>query len=82
MKDFFNVLPQVIGLLVGIPCICGIINTIISNGKGRHLSNKEIELKLLEEKRKIMELEIEKQKTQLLFLQEENRKYDNIIRDS
>jgi len=81
MKDLFNILPQIIGILVIIPSISGIINTIINN-IGKHLSKKEIELKMLEENRKIMELEIEKQKNHLLILEQENKKYDNIINNS
>jgi len=81
MKDLFDILPQLIGILVIIPSISGIINTIINN-IGKHLNRKEIELKMLEENRKIMELEIEKQKNHLLILEQENKKYDNIINNS
>ena len=42
-------------------------------------SKNKTELKKLEEKRRIMELEIESQNTKLKLLSEENARYDKLI---
>ena len=76
MKDFILMLPLIIAIIVIIPHICGIINTLITS---KYVKMKEIELKMLEENRKILELEIQKQKYQLLLLEEENKKLDKVI---
>ena len=61
----------VISLLVILP---GIICTVAYKS-----SKNKTEHKVLEEKRKILELEVELQKGQIKLLEEENKKYDKII---
>jgi hypothetical protein len=56
--------------------------TVLSFISKNNAQKTEIELKKLEYQKAIMELELEKQRNQIKLLEEENKKYDNIINNS
>jgi hypothetical protein len=82
MERLIEILPLAVGMLIGIPCIAGILITFIAvkgRSENKKTNRKEYEYKILEEKKKILELEIEKQNNQLKLLEAESKNLDKII---
>ena len=48
----------------------------------RDKHKRDIELKKLQYQKEILELELEKQRNEIKLLEEENKKYDNVINNS
>jgi hypothetical protein len=55
---------------------------IISAQRKNSRHKREVELEKLKYQKEILELEIQKQNSQIKLLEEENKKYDNIINRS
>jgi len=55
---------------------------IIKAVQKNSMHKRQIELEKLKYQKEIIELEIEKQNTEIKFLEEENKKYDKIINGS
>jgi hypothetical protein len=63
---------SIIGILAGLPWA---IVAIVKASQNYKIKKKEIELKILE-------MEVEKQNGEIKLLEEENKKYDTIIKDN
>jgi len=82
MRHLFNLISHNIIPVLIFTCITVIIITLIKTINTNILAKKETELKILEEKRAILELELKKQNNQITLLEAENKKYDNLINNS
>jgi len=82
MRHIFNIISHNIIPVLIFTCITVIIITLIKTINANILAKKETELKILEEKRAILELELKKQNNQITLLEAENKKYDNLINNS
>ena len=72
----------IIGLLavVGIFIVGPVTVFRFLRDHGKH--KRETELEKLKYQKEILDLELEKQRNDIKLLEEENRKYDNVIRNS
>jgi hypothetical protein len=66
----------IIGIFIVLP------RTILSFVSKNNTQKRQTELEKLKYQKQILELELEKQRNAIRLLEEENKKYDNIINNS
>jgi hypothetical protein len=70
------------GILAIIAIFIILPKTIISFVSNESKHKREMELAKMKYQKEILELELEKQRAEIKLLEEENKKYDNIINNS
>jgi hypothetical protein len=71
-SSIVGVVAGFVGVLAGLPWA---IAALVKSSQNYKIKKKEIELKILE-------MEVEKQNGKIKLLEEENKKYDTIIKDN
>jgi len=75
-QDWIIGLMAVIGVFIVLP------KTIFQFVGSQNRHKREMEVEKLKYQKEILELELEKQRNEIRLLEEENRKYDNVINNS
>ena len=71
-----------IGIIAVVALFIILPKTILTFIQKSSKEKKEMELKKMEYQNRKLELELEKQRNEIKMLEEENKKYDNIINNS